>query len=406
MSAGGLFSADVYPSIMKSIVIILNGVADEAVAALSGRTPLDVNRAQNASKIAASGQAGLLNLADLPAGSGHRLLAELLGLPADVSGSLQRGPLWAASLDEDLSRFDFAYCANFVTLDEEGVLTGSRVKNLSFGETCSLTEEVQASLPDSVAIRAVGPAQAVLLCRAEMTDSRPGEAPIFKMGTRASKYLAGFKKKSQAVADWMNGSIAALEGHPVNEVRVDLNENPANFLWLWDGGPLTGLDRSVESGAMLTNSPTAAGLAKSLGMPVLSLTDPWTMEAAAPAFSLPDVVQMLRMKNQLFIFVEAPGCLGTFGSLPEKLRMLEAADQRLLQPLAPILEANRPYRVSVLSDSVVSTEAGVPVKGSVPLVVAGEGISCDEIARWSERDCAGGSLGIINRATLRHMIGS
>jgi 2,3-bisphosphoglycerate-independent phosphoglycerate mutase len=165
-------------------------------------------------------------------------------------------------------------------------------------------------------------------------------------------------------------------------------------------------DGSVESAAMLTNSPMAAGLAKGLGMPVLPLTEPWIMETASPAFSIPDVVQMLRRKEQLFVFVEAPGCLGTFGSLAEKLRMLEAADQRLLQPLHPILEANRPYRVSVLSDSVVSTEAGVPVKGSVPLVVAGEGISYDDVARWSERDCAGGSLGIVNRATLRHMIGS
>lgn len=391
---------------MKSVTIIYNGAADKPVAELSDRTPLEVIRGENVSRIAASGQAGMLDLSDLSAGCGHQLLAELLGIPSESVQTLSRGALWAASLDEDLSGYDFAYCAHFVTVDNEGLLTGSRVDRLSFEETKLLAQAVEDEFSGEVQVRAIAPSQAVFLCRSDGAALNGGRAPISNLGTRIDKYLGRFKKESQKVGEWMHRSASALDYHPVNEVRLDLGENPANLLWLWGGGPIQSAAVLKRTAVLLTNSPMAAGAAALAGMPVLPLHDPWNMDADSDAFHLPDVVRALRENDRLFIYAEAPGCLGTFGPLAEKLRMLEAIDHRLLIPLGPILDANRPYRVCLLSDSVVSTEEGVPVTGSVPLLIAGEGISHDEVQRWSEADCARGTLGTISLATLRHMIGA
>ncbi|MFC1467371.1 hypothetical protein ACFLQY_01575 [Verrucomicrobiota bacterium] len=388
---------------MKSVTIIYNGAADKPVGEISDRTPLEVIRAENVNRIAASGQAGIL---DLPAGAGHQLLAELLGIPADVAATLKRAPLWAASLHEEFSGFDFAYCASFVTVDNDELLTGPRVAHLSFEETKALAKAVEEELSGEVRVRAIAPSQAVLLCRAEGLELKPGSAPVTQIGTRVDKYLSRFKKESQKVAEWMRLSGAALDNHFVNEVRVDLGENPANLLWLWEGGTILPPAETNPNATLLTNSPMAAGIASLLDIPVLPLSDPWTMDADGDAFHMPDIVRSLREKDRLFVYVESPGCAGTFGPLSEKLRMLEAVDHRLLTPLEPILEANRPYRVAVLSDSVVSTEEGVPVKGPVPVVLAGEGITRDEVQRWSEADCRNGALGTITRSMLSHITGA
>lgn len=391
---------------MKSVTIIYNGAADQPVSELADRSPLEVIRAENASRIATAGQAGMLDLSDYAAGTGHQLLAELSGVSPDIACALNRGPLWASSLNEDFAEYDFAYCANFVTLDEEDRLTGPRVVHLSFEETRSLAQAVEEGLGGEVRVCAVAPSQAVLLCRTDGIALHAGSAPVTETGTRADKYFARFKKDSQRVAEWMRCSIAALAGRSVNEVRVDLGENPATLLWLWEGGPLVPAPVSMNGNTLLlTNSPMASGLAIWGGIPVLPLKDPWNMESDEEVFHLPDVVRLLREKDRLIIYAESPGCGGTFASLTEKLRMLESIDYRLLIPLKPILEANRPYRIFLLSDSVVSTESGRSVKGSVPVVVAGEGIPQDEVLRWSETDCLNGTLGTVSRSVLRHMIG-
>lgn len=390
---------------MKSVTIIYNGAADQPLGALFDRTPLEVIRAANASRIAAAGRTGVLDLTDQARGVGHRVLAELMGMPSESVATLERGPLWAASLDEDISGYNFAYCANFVTLDEDDCLSGPRVAHLSCEETASLVVAVQQQLDADVLVRAIGPAQVVFLCHADEDGLHLGKAPIFKQGMRVEKYLGQFKKESKQVADWMRLSRNALANHSVNEVRVDLGENPASMLWLWDGGFIRKKENPTPATAILTNSPMAVGIANLLDIPVLPLVDPWNREADNEAFDLPQVVRVLREKMRLFIYVEAPGCLGTFGALTEKLRMLESIDHRLLSSLQPILDSIRPCRIALLSDSVVSTEEGVPVKGSVPLVLSGDGVTRDEVLRWSEADCCQGTLGIISRATLRHLIG-
>ena len=73
-------------------------------------------------------------------------------------------------------------------------------------------------------------------------------------------------------------------------------------------------------------------------------------------------------------------------------------------PLLDLLEAFRPYRILLVSDGAVSTEARHPTSGSVPMVVAGEGIKADEAPRWDEEACALGSLAVVRPWEARTLL--
>lgn len=63
-----------------------------------------------------------------------------------------------------------------------------------------------------------------------------------------------------------------LHEHPINQTRERLGQLPVNSLWLWGEGPLPdGWQRSFA--AIVGSAPLAQGLARAVGLPVLSTWD-------------------------------------------------------------------------------------------------------------------------------------
>ena len=191
-----------------------------------------------------------------------------------------------------------------------------------------------------------------------------------------------------------------LAVHPVNDVRVDLGENPASDLWLWGGGrridPETVATPLTGRSAILTGSLQGAGLAALCGMDRIPLESPWRDVIWQGKLPLRELVEVLRERDRVVVYVEAPHGGGVYGSGVDKTRALDHLDQSLLGPLLELLDAYRPFRVILMTDSAVSTESGLPLAAPVPVVVSGDGITADEVMRWDEDACVSGALGRMN----------
>jgi 2,3-bisphosphoglycerate-independent phosphoglycerate mutase len=395
---------------MKTAMVIYEGAADLPLEELQGRTPLQVARCAHADQLAELGQSGLLLSVHEGLDARNEVtLAALLGVPAEKALHLQRGPVEALGLDEEgLERYDFAYAGNFVTLDDE-MLRESCVHTLSFEETQSLANCLQDAWPsEEAAFRAVGPARVVVLCRRREANMPIGYPPCFMEGERLNGYLPR-KKSGGFIKEVLRKSEDVLQGLTINDVRLDLGENPANALWLWGGGPVGKADAPFEGdrprGVIVTESAMARGLAKLCGMRTVSLNKPWLLDDEQPAVDFDRLSSELGQDDFLMTYVETPKKQGLYGSVVEKVRALEAVDQRVLGPLMEWLGAQGDHQLLLASDGVVSTKTGCPTTDRMPFVVAGTDVKADKVKEWNEEEGAQGALGVVKVTRVLSMLG-
>ena len=102
---------------MKYIIVIGDGMADEPLAELGGKTPLEYARTPNMDRMAREGACGMLRTIpdSYEAGSDIANMAILGYAPEKYYTG--RGPLEAMSMGIDLAPDDVAYRCNLVTVE-------------------------------------------------------------------------------------------------------------------------------------------------------------------------------------------------------------------------------------------------------------------------------------------------
>lgn len=386
---------------MKTALIIYEGMADRAVPALDERTPLEAARCSLATGAAVTGRGGMIIPASQEEDNRAEVrLARYMGLSSEEACAMRRGPLETIGADMPVESGRWVFRADFVTLDGS-VLTAGAVQRLSLEETEALVAVVRAHWdPDEVALKVIKPGRLSVQCRLDAGQQVPSISPFTAEGGDYRDTLP--KNRAYTfVRDFLVRSHEALRDHPVNEVRVDLGENPANALWLWGGGLMPSPCARRPDGAMATQSGMARGLAESLGMPVVHLADPWLeVEGRRAPFKICGLLEVLREYDHVTIYIEAPHGGGRYGSAEGKVWALEVLDHYVLGPILSLLEAHRPFRVLLATDSAVLTATGRAAPDPLPFVLSGEGIEPDGVGHWDETTCASGSLGRVRASKV------
>ncbi len=389
---------------MKTAMIIYEGMADRAAPPLEGRTPLQVARCAQGTGLAVPGRGGLI----VPGRreEDHRpeaRLAQMLGVSEPDARDLQRGPLEALGAGITAEPGDWIYRADYVTMDGTSLARGE-VRRLSLEETEALTDSVRAQFEsDAVTLHVLKPGRVIVQCRADRDGHSASVSPFDVEGAAYTGVLA--KGRHAFARDFLLRSYEALLGHPVNDVRVDLGDNPANALWPWGGGAALQPDADNPFGVMATQSLVARGLAVMLGMRVVNLFDPWQdAKGKRGSFKIPELVEALRENDLLAVYVEAPYAGGRYGEAAEKVWALESLDQFVLGPLLSLLAAHKPYRVLLTTDGAVVSTDGRAAPDPLPFILSGEGVEPDGVGHWDEAACAEGALGKVRGYEVLDML--
>ncbi len=385
---------------MKSLVVMLENAADRPRAELDGRTPLAVARCPAAARLASEGMSGVLGKAyGRGPSSPEARLAEFGGLDEDSVRFTARGPLEAASMDVDLDGFTHAYRGDFVTLDN-GVLRDGRLQRMTLQETAQLAEAVQARFdPTRVRLHALAPARVAALVRAPGEDLARGSAP-WRMEREEVIDLPA--RGSEIMAEMVEKSAQALARHPINDVRVDLGENPANAIWLWGGGPLARLAPPPLRLHVLTQSAMAAGFARLLGAGVEPLLDPWTAAQPSDVVDADAMRRRLAACDRLVVYVEAPDAF-LRGPAAEKVHLLERIDVLLLQPLIDVFRRVKQRRFLLLSVDAAGADELDPAIPQ-PVALWGSHLEPDATAHWDENACRDGALSGLSREAVMSLL--
>lgn len=378
---------------MKSLLLIYENAATGARDDLDGRTPLQVARCPQATRLASEGLGGVL--AKPPSGEVCRaeaMLASLLGVPRADAWRLTRGALEAEAVGADWLTFNYAYRADLVTLDQ-GRIRDAQLAHLSRLETDRLVASLQQALDAlNVRVMPVKAGHAVVLMQHEDQRLATGFAPWLVAGDDEAPQPEG--KQARLAREVMEQSARVLSRQTINDVRVDLGENPATHLWLWGGGPRADILEKFGGrplrGVILTQSAMARGLALRMGLAVQDLSETWMTGASTPAVSPEQVAELFQENDLVVVYVEAPPVLME-GTGPERVHLLERLDLLVTGPLFEAMKKIK-HRRMVMTTLPAADDGTFRRGDGQPVLVWGSHVNPDAVRRWDEVESEQGEL--------------
>jgi len=397
----------------KTIVFLGDGMADEPLAALGGRTPLQAARTPGMDRIAAEGRSG--TLLTLPPGfptSSEVANMSVLGcdLATEYCG---RGPLEAAGRNLTLRPTDIAFRLN-LTAQDNGILTDYSGGHIAPADAeTAVTALNQAFGSESVAFHPGVSYRTLLILdgrrfstriKTEKPDDHQGD-PVEACRPRA------LEAEAQSTADWltelMRKAPAVLEALPFNRRRREEGHPQANGVWPWSGGKAGALrslaDKYGISGAVISAVDVIVGLGRCLGLEVISVPGATgyidtNYEGKAQA-----AIEALRRHDLVYLHLEAIDEVSHEGRLDEKIRAIENFDRRII---GPVLSAFPPHALNaaVLPDHPVPVALRKHTRTPVPIAIRKVGWAPDTVQTFGERSCREGRLGLMRGdALMRHL---
>ena len=373
---------------MKYIVICGDGMADEPIAELGAKTPLEYAKTPNMDRMAREGASGLLRTIpdSFEAGSDIANMS-ILGYAPDKYYT-GRGPLEALSMGVDLAPGDVAYRCNLVTVEDNSMVDFS-AGHISCAEGAELFSALQKEIPDVMVRAGVSYRNLLVVPDGKGAATTP---PHDIVGQGISPYLPK-GGDAELLLQCMEKSRHVFDRHPVNSARKKAGKRMATRIWPWSGGhkpafPLF-FKKYGKKGGIISAVDLLQGIGRCAGMEVIRVPGATgyldTDYDAKARYALAAMGHL----DFLYLHIEAPDEAGHMGSVEEKVKAIERVDD-----VVGIILENFDGVVAVLPDHPTPIRAKTHTRDPVPFVVLGKGK--DDILEFSEMAARSGGLGTKN----------
>mgnify|MGYP000479081948 CR=1 FL=1 len=375
---------------MKFLMVCIAGAADQPIELLDGKTPLEVAKVPNMHYFAKLGRCGTVKLAsERLEPSADSSFVNLLGYNADKQYT-GRGPLEAADMGLVLEENEIPFRMNFIT-ESGGKLADPRGGGISSKEAKALINFLNKKISSGFVRFFAGHEHRHI---AVIKDSHGYDALSAKtfcpdniVGERIDDNLPKGPGE-ELLKKLMYDAKLLLQDHEINQVRVDLQENPANMIWLWGQGRKPQLERFSDrfgmSGAVVSSVEYARGAARHAGLAVVDvpeLTGHYETDLERKAKT---AIEALKDKDFVCIYLDENDEASRLGDLKGKVTALEATDYFLLSWIREYMEENKDTRVLITPGIVTPCKTKRSLREIVPFSVSGAGIMPDEVTRFTE----------------------
>ena len=396
----------------KTIIFLGDGMADEPVPELDGKTPLQWARTPGMDRIAREGRSG--SLLTLPAGfPTSSEVANMSVLGCDLASEYcGRGPLEAMGRGIRLGPDDVAFRVNLITT-EDGIERDFSGGHIAPADAAALIQALNDHFGAGPARFYPGVSYRNILVmsggafssrvRTEKPDDNHGEHVADHLPTSAAPEAeATVALLLRLIAE----APAVLENHPVNQ-RLRAEGKPmANGIWPWSGGKAGALRKLNEKygvrGAVISAVDVIVGLGRCLGMDAIRVPGATgyidtNYEGKAAA-----AIEALKTYDFVYLHLEAIDEVSHEQNLKLKLRAIEDFDARII---TPVLDAVGPgVDCAVLPDHPVPIKIGRHTRVPVPVSARVAGMAPDGIMAFNELDCPQGTLGAMKGDGLMRVL--
>ncbi len=364
---------------MKYIVLLCDGMADYAVDALGGKTPMMCADKPNMDYLASKGEVGLVKtVADgLKPGSDVANMSVMGFDPKKYYTG--RSPLEAVSIGVKLKDDDVTLRCNLVTLSEEESFEDRTMVDYSAGdisteEAAKLIEAVEEVFGNEKYRYYSGVSYRHCLVVSEGTTDLGDMTPPHDISDRViGPYISGSENAKELIS-MMKRSYEVLKDHPVNLDRISKGKRPANSIWLWGEGnkpilpsysDLYGIEGSVISAVDLLKG---IGISAGMSTPDVEgatgyIDTNFTGKAEAA------LEELEKGKDFVYIHVEAPDECGHRNEPENKVRAIELIDEKILSLLLKEMEKYDDYKIMILPDHPTPIATKTHASDPVPYLI-------------------------------------
>lgn len=379
----------------KYVVVLGDGMADEPIESLLGKTPLEFAKTPVLDRLSALSEIGMVHTIPegMKPGSDTANLSVLGYDPKKYYSG--RSPLEALSIGVPMKDTDVALRCNIVTVSdgdepfEEKVIIDHSSGEISTEDCSVLLETVKKELENETYQFYAGTSYRHCLIWdhgsvIELTQ------PHDVLGQVIGQYLPADAK----LLAMMKRSYEILADHPINIERKKQGFHPANCCWFWGAGTKPALSSFAEKnglkGMMVSAVDLLKGIAVGAGMGVAyvegangGLHTNYEGKVQAALEALRDGYDFV------YIHVEAPDEMGHQGSVEKKVQAIEYLDQRVIGPLTKALEEEgTDYRLLVMPDHPTPIRVRTHTAESVPYLLYDSASPKKESWHYNEKEAA------------------
>jgi 2,3-bisphosphoglycerate-independent phosphoglycerate mutase len=382
---------------MKFIIILASGLGDEPIEALDQRTPLEAARTPALDELCRRGKSGCVRTLydELPASEEVALLS-CLGYDPRKYFTGEAG-LALADSGLRVGRDQLAFMHSLAT-EANGVLVDHAAGQITPKEAEALLTSLKAALgrPEAAFWAGRGFTGVTVLPIPEGSEPECA-APETVLGQPFEKYLPS-EHGTEIARKVIDLSRELFKEHEVNRIRADLNEDPANLLWLWGPGRAPVLppfqSRFGLYGAMVAASESARGLGRLCAMRVPHVpgaTGNYRTDYAAKAQQALDLIED---SDMVVVHVASPGEAALEGNVERKVSAISDIDAMIVGPLFECAARRADTRVLFASTHVAATMARRRLRTESPIVMFGPGIQPLRENAFTESAARIGELGV------------
>lgn len=357
---------------MKYIVVLGDGMADEPIPELGGKTPMEAARTPVMDELASKGSLGTVQ--NVPAGMAPGSdVANLSVLGYDPAENYSgRSPLEALSVGVAMEESDVIFRSNIVTLTDEEPYEEKTILDHSSGEISTadadvLMDAIREKFNSDTFRFYTGTSYRHILVWKNGRVAKL-EPPHDHLGSVIGPYLP----QEEVLRNMMKESFPVLNDHPVNRARAAAGKNKANSLWFWGAGTKPKVQNFREKtglkGAMISAVDLLKGIAVGADMKVCQVEGATgSIDTNYEGKAQAAIDALLRDGYDFaYIHVEAPDEMGHQGKVHEKVKSIEYLDSRLIALVKKAMEeAGEDYRMLILPDHPtpirIRTHTGDPV---------------------------------------------
>lgn len=380
-------------------------MADEPIASLGNKTPLQAAKKPYIDMLAAKGKSG--ELVTIP--PGFRAGSEIANLSImgyDVPKVFEgRGALEAASMGIDILQGEMVMRCNLICI-ENGKIKNHSAGHISSEEAATLIRFLNENLSDNKVNFYPGISYRHLLKLKggyKNLDCRPPHDVIgapFK-----NVMIKALDSAAQDSADYLNFLILKshelLKNHPINKMRIAVGKDPANSIWLWSPGyrpKMQTLEElyGIKGGSVIS----AVDLIKGIG--IYAGLKPIHVEGATGLYDTnyegkaQEAIKALKDDDFVYLHIEASDEAGHDGNVKLKTKTIEYLDDRVVKP---IYEATKdwkePVTISILPDHPTPCAIRTHTNKPVPFLIYRSNGEADGVNVFDEFESPKGEYGLI-----------
>jgi 2,3-bisphosphoglycerate-independent phosphoglycerate mutase len=398
----------------KIIIIIGDGMADEPLVELDGRTPLEIASTPNMDYIASHGLLGLARTVPegIAPGSDTANLSIFGYNPRKYFTG--RAPLEAINMNIPLSEKDAAFRCNFVTL-EDGRMKDFTADHIDSAFSRIIVEELSAEIKEpGIEFHAGVSYRNIMVWRNYPYRVMPKTTPPHDIsGREYDPYLpdgegADMLRRLMELSEEIIGSSDRIDS-----AKKELHGSPVSA-WLWGGGlkpaiePMTtkyGLKGTTISAVDLIHGiGRVAGLVPCHVDGVTGYLDTNYSGKAAAA-----LVRLNMGDNIVVVHVESPDESGHEGNIEHKVQSINDLDEKVVGPLLDGMNRFDDAVLLCMADHPTPITTRTHSASPVPFAIIGtKGFGSSHSVRkahaYSEKEAAATGLFVDDASVLIHAL--